>query len=175
MLEIVYYVAASVDGYLAPPDGSLDWLSPFESSGEDYGFADFYESVDSVFVGSRTYEQALDFPQWPYAGKRTWVFSQRDLREADSMVTVTTGTPEQVAAEAASLRFRRAWLVGGGALAESFESAGLITEYIVSVLPVVLGAGIGLFGAAGGMETLELLDSRRFPDGVVQNRYRPSA
>lgn len=175
MLEIVYYVASSLDGYIAPPDGSLDWLAPFEGTGEDFGYASFYDSVDAVLVGSRTYEQALEFAQWPYPGKPTWVFSQRNLRAARSDVTVTAGTPLDVATDLESLGQRRAWLVGGGALAGSFQSVGLVNEYIVSVIPVVLGSGVGLLGGRGSLDQLRLIDTKRYPDGVLQCRYRPAS
>ena len=81
VLEVVYYVACSVDGLIATPDGGLDWLTPFESSSEDYGYAAFYDSIDSVLVGSRTFEQSLTFGGWPYPGKPAWVFSARSTRD----------------------------------------------------------------------------------------------
>ena len=67
--EIVYYVATSIDGYIASPDGSVEWLSPYEGKGEDYGYTEFYDSVDGVLLGSRTYEKALSFGAWPYSDK----------------------------------------------------------------------------------------------------------
>lgn len=175
MTEIVYYVASSLDGFLAPRDGSLGWLTPFESSGTDYGYADFYASVDAVLVGARTYEQALTFPEWPYTGKPTWVFSSRTLAPAAPDVVVTDATPDEVVADLARRGIARAWLVGGGALAGSFQSAGLIDEYRVSVMPVVLGSGIGILGGRGLQQTLELAGLVTCGDGVVQGTYRGAA
>ena len=172
MLEIVYYVASSVDGFIAPLDGSLDWLAPFEGSGEDYGYTAFYESVDSVLVGSRTYRQALGFAEFPYPGKPTWVFSHSPMETLADGVTVTARTPIEVAADLDNLGKRRAWLVGGGALAGAFQAAGLMTELIVSTLPVLLGSGVALLGGTGSFDSLELIHSRHYPDGVQQARYR---
>jgi hypothetical protein len=69
MPEIVYYVAASLDGYIATTEGKVDWLSAFEGTEEDYGYAEFYSTVDALLLGSRTYEQILAFGEWPYSGK----------------------------------------------------------------------------------------------------------
>jgi dihydrofolate reductase len=172
VLEIVYYVASSVDGFIAPLDGSLDWLAPFEESGEDFGYAAFYESVDSVLVGARTYRQMLGFAEWPYPGKPTWVFSHSTVRASMTDVTVTAKTPLEVAAELSGLGMRRAWLVGGGTLAGSFQDAGLISEFIVSTMPVLMGAGVGLLGGSGSPVSLELVDTRQYPHGVQQARYQ---
>lgn len=174
MPEVVYYVAASLDGYLAPVDGSLDWLMPFEGTDEDHGYAEFYASVDAVLVGSRTYEQMIGFGDWPYVGTPTWVFSSRDLEADRPDVTITDSSPAAVLKQLDVRGVRRAWLVGGGALAGAFESAGLITEYIVSVIPVLLGAGIPLFGGPVPLRNLHLEGTTRYSDGIVQLRYLPA-
>ena len=70
MPEVVYYVATSLDGYIATPEGSVDWLSTFEGTEEDYGYAEFYSTVDALLLGSRTYEQNLAFGEWAYCGNR---------------------------------------------------------------------------------------------------------
>jgi dihydrofolate reductase len=77
VVAVIYYVAASLDGYIAPPDRGLSWLEPFASPEEDYGYADFYRSIDAVLIGSQTFKQVSRFPQWPYADKPSWVFSQQ--------------------------------------------------------------------------------------------------
>src|ERR1044071_7730004 len=72
MVEIVYYAAASLDGFIATSDGGIDWLPPIEAEGEDYGYRDFYASVDALLMGSATYEHILRHAAWPYAGKPCW-------------------------------------------------------------------------------------------------------
>lgn len=170
MPEIVYYVAASVDGYIATPDGGVEWLAPFEASGEDYGYSAFLASVDAMLFGSRTYVQALTFGAWPYGGKPSWVFARGRL-EAAPGVTVTDRTPSEIASEMDARGLRRAWLVGGGTLARSFRAEALVTEYIVSIMPVILGGGIPLFAAPGPAERLQLVESAPFDSGVIQARY----
>jgi dihydrofolate reductase len=159
-LEIIYYVAASLDGYIATPDGGIEWLRPFEQSGEDYGYGEFYASVEAVLLGRLTYEKCLEFPEWPYAGKPYWVFSRGK-----------GNTPATVVAEMERRGLRRAWLVGGGKLAASFRAERLITEYIVSVIPVLLGSGIALFDGPAALEPLKLLGAKTYESGIVQLRY----
>lgn len=170
-MHIVYYVASSVDGFIGPPDGSLDWLARFEGGAEDYGYAKFYGSVDAVLLGRKTYEQSLGFGKWPYEGKRCWVFSRQQLEALPPLVAVTTDRPREVVREMERARLRRAWLVGGGELAGAFHTEGLIAEYIISVIPVMLGKGIQLFGGNGAHERLMLVESQRYASGIVQLRY----
>ncbi len=170
-MEIIYYVAASLDGFIATPDGSVDWLSPFEGTGEDYGYAEFYASVDVLLMGRRTYEQALTFGKWPYAGKPSFVLSKRGLRASRADVTVSADSPGRVVSALRASGYRRCWLVGGAALAGSMRAEGLISQYVVSVIPVVLGGGIPLFGQQGPRERLTLVSSRAFANGLVQVTY----
>jgi len=160
-----------IDGYIGPPDGSLKWLSPFEGGAEDYGYAKFFASVDSVLLGRRTYEQSLGFGKWPYEGKRCWVFSRQKLEGAPPGVTVTMHSPREVVRQMKAQKLGRAWLVGGGELAGAFRAEGLIREYIISVIPVMLGKGIQLFGGNGTQEALTLVESQRYASGIIQLRY----
>ena len=159
-MEIIYYVAASLDGFIATPEGGIDWLKPFEGTGEDYGYGDFYASIEAVLLGRATYQQCLRFPEWPYVGKPYWVFSR-----------ASGNTPASVLAEMKARGLQRAWLVGGGKLAAAFRAERLITEHIVSIVPVVLGAGIPLFDGPAPREALRLKSSRSYPNGIVQMRY----
>src|SRR5262249_21909065 len=118
---------ASLAGYITPLDRGLSWLEPFESSEEDYGDADFYRSIDAVLVGSQTFKQASQFPQWPYPDKLCWVFSRQRLSVSLPHVFVTDQRPWEVVAELDRRGCQRAWLVGGGQLAGSFRVQSLIT------------------------------------------------
>jgi dihydrofolate reductase len=171
MTEVVYYVAASLDGYIATPDGGVEWLAPFEGTGEDYGYAKFYASVDAVLLGRKTYEKSLSFGEWPYPGKPSWVFSRGRIEIFKPNVKATAGSPAEVVAEIAARGLRRAWLVGGGVLAASFRAQGLITEHIVSVVPVILGAGVPLFASGGPKESLKLVEWKSYANGLMQLRY----
>ena len=173
MIEVVYYVASSLDGYIADADGGVEWLSVYQGGQEDYGYADFYSSVQAVVMGRVTFSQALGFGAWPYAGKQSWVFSHRALAALPRDVTVTARAPADVLAEIETGGIRRVWLVGGGDLAASFRRDGLISEYIVSIIPVLLGSGVPLFGSPGPQEQMTLAGCRSYGNGLVQLRYLP--
>ena len=172
---LIYYLAMSLDGYIATPDGGIEWLRPYpvEQAGEDYGYGAFYSSIDALVLGSKTYEQCLTFDPWPYAGKSCWVCSQQRLGATPPGVTVTRLGPRELVRELQRRGHRRVWLVGGGRLAAWFRGEGLVREYIVAIIPTLLGAGIPFLASCGPKEDLTLVDSKTYPNGVVQLRYQP--
>ena len=170
-MEIVYYVASSVDGYIATAEGGVDWLTPFQGTNEDYGFAGHYSSVEALLMGSATYEFSLTAPAWPSPDKPSWVFTHRQLRVAHPSVTLTSDDPTKVVEELASRGMKRAWLMGGGQLAKSFRARSLISHYEISIIPVVLGDGIPLFARSEGEESLRLIESQQYESGIVRLSY----
>lgn len=172
MLDIIYSVATSLDGFIATPEGRVDWLSQFHALGEDYGAGELEKSVDALLLGSRTYEFALTLGQWPSPHKRSWVFTHRKLRLLHPSITLTSQDPHEVVGLISAQGARRAWLMGGGALAASFQAAGLISRYAISVFPILLGSGIPfLRPATSAPKTLRLLEATPFQTGVVQLTY----
>lgn len=170
MVEIVYHVAVSIDGYIATPDGSVEWLPPPELEGEDYGYSKFYASIDGLLMGSGTYEKCLEF-DWAYTGKPCWVFSRRSLTVKQPEVTLTALSPSEIMPELEARSLKRVWLVGGGQLATSFRKAGLLSEYLIALIPTVLGKGIPFLVPSEPQEKLKLLETQVFPGGVVLLRY----
>src|SRR5437868_6108675 len=112
MVEVVYYVASSLDGYIATADGGVDWLSRFDIRGEDHGAAELEASVDALLLGSHTYEFALKLGKWPSPDKQSWVFTRRDLRILHPSITLTRQNPGEIVELLASRGLRRAWLMG---------------------------------------------------------------
>lgn len=172
MPEVILYIAASLDGYIARKDGGIDWLSSVERPDTDYGYAQFYQSIDVALMGRKTCDLALSFGEWPYPGKPSVVFTRRNLTSERGDVTFTSARPEIVLADLAARGLKRAWLVGGAELVAAFQKERLIDEYIVSVIPVILGDGIPLFLPTGVEQGLELVASQRYPSGLVQMTYR---
>jgi dihydrofolate reductase len=166
---VVYYVAASVDGCIATSDGGVEWLAPFE--GRDYGYDTFLASVNALVMGRTTYEQVLRLGPWPYAGRHCVVFTHAAPAQSQADVVFTAEEPATVMADLRAAGRRRVWLVGGGRLAGSFQEVGLISEYIVYIMPVTLGAGIPLFRPHAGVATLRLTETCAYPDGVVRLTY----
>ena len=172
MPEVIYYVASSLDGYIATVDGSVDWLSRFHSAGEDHGAGELEASVDALLLGSHTYEFALKLGQWPSPDKQSWVFTRRELRILHRSITLTAQSPREVVESLVSRGLRRAWLMGGGKLAASFHADQLISRYIISTFPVLLGSGIPLFAPhCSPPETLRFVAAKPFKSGIVQVTY----
>jgi dihydrofolate reductase len=161
------YIAVSLDGYIARADGGLDWLAVVERPGEDYGYKAFFDSVDVLVIGRKTYETALGFEHWPYEGKRCIVVtrSSRTARHGETFhAGALTSLLDRLEAEGAQRVY-----VDGGALIRSFLAEDLVDDMTLSVIPVLLGAGISLFGAVE--RRLSLVASRSFPSGLVQLSY----
>jgi dihydrofolate reductase len=179
-----YYCAASLDGYIAEADDTLDWLLNYEGSFEGRGvepggtsYERFYEGVGALVSGSTTYEFVLDhLAEWPYGGKPCWVLSSRDLpvpEGEDVDVRIVSGKVgdlhEQMIASAGR---RNLWIVGGGNVASQFADEGLLEELLVTVVPVVLGTGKPLFDRRVPGGPLQLTGTRTFDSGMVELSYR---
>ncbi len=180
MASVQYYAAASLDGYIARPDGSIDWLQEYGADAEldtgpmqDGGYDAFYAEVGALVMGSGTYEWVLENARaWPY-DVPAWVFTSRELRTMDGAdITFASGDHAEVRAAALERAGgKNVWLVGGGVLASAWTDARLIDELIVTSVPVWLGEGIPLFGRAVEGE-LRLQGSTPHGNGMVELRYR---
>lgn len=191
MKRALYYGATSLDGYLADADDGLEWLLQYEGNydrpdaepepmGEGGGYEQFYDGVGALISGSTTYEWILDHldvvggGKWLYPGKPYWVLSSRDrpVPEGEGVdVRVVDASVEEIYGEVAASAGDRAWLVGGGNVASEFADAGLIEELIVTIVPVVLGAGKPLFDEPPSC-SFELLGTRASSNGMVELHYR---
>lgn len=172
-MRIVYYVAMSLDGFIARRDGRVDWLDAFENPAEDYGYQEFYSAIDGLLMGRKTYQQVLQFGDWPYPDKPCWVVSRSTL-EARPLPEVkpTSASAAELVSELKDHGLQRIWIVGGSELATSFYSQQLIDELILTVIPVTLGAGIPLFGSHQVETPLSLITQKVFSQGVVSLHYQ---
>jgi dihydrofolate reductase len=162
------FLGMSLDGFIAGPNGELDWLQRQGGPPEDHGFDPFMASVDLVLMGRSTWEVVRAFPSWPYS-KPVAVLTHRP-GEAPHGERFLAGPPGEVLARLGAEGVGRLY-VDGGAVVSQFLAAGLLDELTVSVLPVVLGAGIRLFQETGPERWLTLRDWRTWPSGLVQLRY----
>jgi dihydrofolate reductase len=166
------YIATSLDGFIARPDGAIDWLTPMMQPGEDYGYKRFFGAIDAIVFGRKTYETALGFGEWPYAGKRCVVLTHRALAPRHDEERYE-GSLAALVEQLGAAGVRRIY-VDGGEVIRQFLAAGLIDDLTLSVVPVLLGDGIPLF--RGGEERwLQLVESRAFSTGLVQLEYRTKA
>ena len=173
-----YYAAASLDGYIARPDGGLDWLMGYGAgSGLDGPMSDgsyeaFYGGIGALVMGSATFEWILEHTKaWPY-DKPSWVFTTRELRVPQGadvhMVRDDHAGVRDAAMEKA--RGKNVWMVGGGNIASQWADAGLLDELLVTTVPVVIGEGLPLFAGPVSGE-LRLRDTKRFPNGMLELAY----
>jgi dihydrofolate reductase len=165
------FIGVSVDGFIARPDGGIDWLP--EGGGEPHGYEEFVAGVDALVIGRKTFETVLAFETWPYGAKRVIVLSSRPL----DLSAVVGGVVEQMAGEPAEIvatlaaRGIRSLYVDGGVTIQRFLRAGLIERLIVTRVPVLIGEGIPLFGALPHDVRLSHVATRSWPSGLVQTEY----
>ena len=175
MVRVTYYVAASLDGFIAKPDGAVDWLSIVQVNGEDYGYADFFRSVDGLLMGRATFDKARESGDWPYGTRPCWVWTRGALESKPGSVIETAASPSTVIETAQGQGLKHLWLVGGAQLAAVFAAEKLISTYVVSIVPVVLGTGVSLFEGLATPAYLELVESRPYASGLVQLTLVPRA
>ncbi|NHC44536.1 dihydrofolate reductase family protein [Motilibacter aurantiacus] len=163
------FIATSLDGYIARRDGDIDWLTGRSESIGETGYEDFMAQVDCLVMGRGTYEKALTFDHWPYAGRPVLVLSGRAPADADERVRVVR-TVEEAVAVIEEAGARRVY-VDGGQVIRSFLAHGLIDELTVTTAPVLLGDGLPLFGRLDADIALEHLRTAVLGGGFVQSTY----
>jgi dihydrofolate reductase len=171
MPQFVYYVASSLDGYIAEANGSVDFLNRFHDV--DYGIGKFAKSIDCVVFGRTTYEQSLTFGPPPMKKRTVVLSSQR--KSGDYVDEFWSGSLPDLATHLDDTGSKRVWMMGGGVTASSFLEAGFLDELWLHVMPVVLGTGIPLFARGGGTAKFSLAESRTFPNSVLFLRYEHQA
>jgi dihydrofolate reductase len=173
MRKIIAYLATSADGYIARPNGSVEWLDRKDPPG-GYGMPRFYRSVDTVIMGRKTWEIGRRLGQPVYPGKINYVLSRTRRRSPVEGISFLRGSVRRIAADLREAGGRDIWLVGGAEVFGAFLDAGELDQLIVHVVPVLIGAGIPLLAPRRRQVPLRLLSSRRFSDGVVRLQYMMS-
>ena len=177
-MTTTYFVASSLDGFVAAPGDDLDWLLQFGFEPFQEHYDRFFAGVGAVVMGSTTYQWLLDHDDtWPYPGLPAWVFTSRELPVPEGAEVHFVSGPvedhhalvEQAAGE------RDVWVVGGGLLAAQYQRAGLLDELRVTVMPIALGAGAPLLPVAAPTAVFALVGTTPFAGGAVELRYRQAA
>lgn len=173
MKKIKLYIAASLDGYIARPDGDLDWLLEFPNPEKtDYGYKKFYESVDTVIMGGRTYRDitCMDII-WPYTGKPTYIITHIPMNEKENIHFITDNIIEEVQKLRAG-DGKDIFLVGGGEIITMLLNNDMVDEIIISYIPVILGSGVRLFPDKPKESTWKLTENKSYENGVLCVAYR---
>lgn len=170
-MPVSVFVGISVDGFMARPDGGLDWLP--EGGGEPHGYAEFLETVDALVIGRNTFEIVAAFETWPYGSKPVIVLSGRplDLSSVPGTVEQMAGAPAEIVARLAARGYYHLY-VDGGITIQDFLRAGLVERLIITRVPVLIGEGIPLFGPLPEDVRLDHVVTRSFAGGLVQSEYR---
>ena len=171
------YVAVSLDGFIARKDGALDWLDKANArvpDGEDCGFAEFMHSVDALIMGRKNFEQVLSFGQWGYGETPVIVLSSRpqsDRPNSRDTVTWSDEKPRALLERLSSEGVEHVYIDGGTTI-QSFIADNLIDEITLTVIPVLLGEGISLFGKLGKDVNLRHERTQTYDFGFVQIIYK---
>ena len=169
--RIILYIAISLDGFIARKDGSVDWLSPYENGPEDYGYNEFYKKIRTVIMGNTTYKQVLSFGDFPYKGKDCFVFTKNKDNLKDENVTFISKSAKDFISQLNLREDENVWLVGGASIVDEFLKFDLIDEFIITLIPILLGEGIPLFKGKLNEKRLKLIDVKSFNSGLVQLHY----
>jgi len=164
------FVGTSLDGFIARVNGDLDFLPP--GGGEPHGYDEFIASVDALVIGRKTFETVLTFDTWPYGEKPVFVLSTRALASAPAGAVVErmSGDPAEIVSKLDARGIRHVY-VDGGITIQRFLQAGLIQRLIITRVPVLIGAGIPLFGAIPRDILLKHVGTRQYASGLVQSEY----
>ncbi|MAP96297.1 MAG: deaminase [Ponticaulis sp.] len=170
------YIGISLDGFIARKDDQIDWLDAFDVEGEEHGYDAFMEEMDVVVMGRRTYEKVLTFGFWPFS--KPVVVLSNTLTGADvpdenaGKAEFFTGSPQDVLAHLDSKGWSKAYLDGGQVI-QSFLRDGLVSDMILTRLPILIGEGLSLFGPVARDVRLEHIETKSFSkSGFVQSRYK---
>lgn len=166
------YMAVSLDGFVADGEGGVDWLDAFDDADDeavDYGTDAFMQAIDVLIMGRATYDQISGFEVWPYDGKRVFVLTSHPIADAPEGVEATS----DVAGLIAELRDDAAqvWIVGGPSTAAALRTLGALDTVELFIMPMLLGAGVRLFGEEAEPLPLTLRSSHTYPNGVVNLVY----
>lgn len=168
MRKIRLFIASSLDGYIARTSGEVDWL--FTDS--DYGYNEFFAQIDTVLMGNKTYQQILDWGEYPYKGKKGFVFSKTRQGERDNNVEFVGGDLKVFINTLLNHSGGDMWLVGGSQIIHYFMQQGFVDELILSIHPIILGSGIPLIVNDSSLETaLELKNVKTYDSGLLQVVY----
>jgi dihydrofolate reductase len=170
MRKVKLFIASSLDCYIAREDGGIDWLY----TDADYGYTKFYDSIDTIIVGRKSYDQSLTLDEYPYKGKKVYVFTRKKVRKKNNeqdVEYIDTNIQGFITSLTQSIG-KDIWLLGGGEIASVLLNAGLVDEIILSIHPIILGTGIPLFRDIQKEVNLKLENSLSFESGLTQLCYK---
>lgn len=173
--KVVVFIACSIDGYIAGKNENLDFLSLVESPGEDYGYNDFIQTIDTVILGRKTYDKVLGFGvPFPHAERKCYVISGTKTG-SDENVTFWNDSPVELIKYLLQQSGADIFVDGGAMVIHTLLKEGLIDRLTISFIPHLLGDGIQLFINGRPEQKMQFIQSKAFPSGLVQVTYEKSS
>jgi len=174
--KITIHMVASLDGFIAKPDGNVSWMQPKDQyeKGETLTVEKieaFLQSVDCYVLGSYTYEHALELG-WPYGEKPVIVLTSRQLSAKHKTVEFYSGDLNQLVRQKLQPKYRNVWMVGGAHCTKAFLQAQLADEIVITIMPILLGEGTLFFDFIGQEQPLHLKDVTAYDNGMVELTYQ---
>lgn len=179
--KVTIHMAASLDGFIARKDGSVDWIETADEFADGHTMdpefvAEFLKTIDCYVMGSKTYETALDFESrgsgWAYGDKPTFVLTSRELPKRRDTIEFYSGDLRRLVNDRLKPSYRRIWFVGGGAVSGECLRLGLADEVRYSIMPILIGEGIPFFAGLDRDVSLHLLEAKAYRNGMVALRHQ---
>ncbi|MES2618957.1 MAG: dihydrofolate reductase family protein [Bacteroidota bacterium] len=174
MRTVSIFIAASLDGYIAKPNDDLSFLKSVEKEGEDYGYAEFTANIDTIILGRKTYDWVLKeigTSHYDNGDRNVYVIT-RTARPSVGKTTFYTGDPAELVRKLKSETGKNIYCDGGSEVINELMQHDLVDEFIISVIPVLLGNGTKLFKDGRPEQQLELVTTKTFDTGLTQLHYR---
>jgi dihydrofolate reductase len=169
--KLIVYIAMSLDGYIAKPNDDLSFLSLVQMEGEDYGYEKFINTVDTVIMGRKTYDWVMkQVPRFPHEDKETYIIS-RQLKQGLGNVQYYSGNIKELVDRLKSQSGKNIFVDGGAEIVNLLLQDLLVDEWIISVIPIMLGTGVRLFKDGRPEQKLKLVHTSQFKSGLVQLHY----
>ncbi|RVT72738.1 dihydrofolate reductase [Flavobacterium sufflavum] len=174
MRKLIIYIATSLDGYIAKPNDDLSFLKLVEKEGEDYGYAEFTATIDTIILGRKTYDWVLkEIGSSHYDnGDRNVYVITRTQKASVGKTTFYTGELNELVQQLKSQNGKNIYCDGGAEIINELLKMDLIDEMIISVIPVLLGNGTRLFKDGRPEQLLELLSTKTFETGLIQMHFK---
>ena len=172
MRKSILYIAISLDGYIAGPDEDLSFLDVVQQENEDYGYGDFIQTVDTVVRGRKTYDWIMaHVPEFVHADKTTFIISRTE-RQSTENTRFHTGDLSDLVRRLKTESGTYIFIDGGAEFVKTLLLDDLIDEYVISIIPVLLGGGTKLFEDGRPRQILNLISTKQFDSGLVQLHYQ---
>lgn len=170
--KVILYIATSLDGYIAKPNDDLSFLASVQKDGEDYGYSDFVNSVDTVILGRRTYDWVMtQVEEFPHADKNSYIIT-RTPRPSIGKINFYTGNLKDLISGLKTEKGKNIFIDGGAVIVNALLKENLIDEFVVSVIPVLVGNGTKLFLDGRPEQNLKLIEIKQFDTGLIQLHYK---